>query len=160
MGRRCFQQWGVSDSNIFWEDGKRGGELQMLRLVLPSWGLICVRLKSDWALTDGDYTRSAPRLSCCHLLYRLISLDLTPQHIENGLCSDASYMTDTGWDEAEIKRPQIAEAKRETFFLLLPKCFKKKAEKKAFLFLWALKWFLQFLIRALQKNVRIIKAVP
>lgn len=51
--------YGTSKNHIFWEDGKRGAELQMLRLVLLPWGLICICPNSDWALTDRDYARVA-----------------------------------------------------------------------------------------------------
>lgn len=61
--------YGTSNSHIFWEEGKRGAELQMLRLVLQPWGIICVCPNSYWVLTERDYAKVASLLSLCRLLY-------------------------------------------------------------------------------------------
>lgn len=131
---------GVSNNHIFLEDGKRGGEQQMLKLVLLPWSLICARLNLDWALTDCDYARSAPQLSLYRLPYSLTSLHLALQRTLNGVWSEPLDRTDPSWDEVERKWPQNAVTGSLLWEFPVRHVYSQVCCKKAFLFLssWAL----------------------
>lgn len=101
----------------------------MLWLVLLTWGRICVRLNSDWALTEGDYARLAPQL-------RALSALLSP---EFSRLATAAYLNwgvkcspDPGWDEVKTKWPQNPETWEFPMRHFLSQGHCKTKQKKSF----------------------------